>query len=148
MTDTLNNANEFLLAGGAPAAKFPTIGTVVQGAVVAAELREQTDFDTGRPLVWDDGKPRMQLVVTIQTDESDGGDDDGTRRIFAKGQMLAAIRTAVRPHGGIAIGGTIKVRYSRDGEQKKRGFAPPKEYDVRYDPPAKVVALDADDWER
>ena len=123
-----------LLAGGAPAAKFPTIGTTVKGTVLKAEVTQQTDFDSGEPKFWDDGKPMLQIVLTIQTDERDPDivNDEGERRIFVKGQMLQALRSALRAVGArdITPGDTIAVQYTGDGEAK-RGMNPPKLYAVQ-----------------
>ena len=124
-----------LLAGGAPAAKFPTIGTTVKGTVLKAEVTQQTDFDSGEPKFWDDGKPMLQIVLTIQTDERDPDivNDEGERRLFIKGQMLQAFRTALRAVGArdITPGDMIAVQYVGDGEAKRRGLRPPKQYAVQ-----------------
>lgn len=142
----LDAANDFLMSGGGKTASFPEPGTVVRGTVLNAEPRQQRDFDNGQPLTWDDGKPRMELVVTLQTKDVDPDDesDDGVRVLYAKANMLKAIKEAVRPHGGIAIGGELAVKYTGDGEQKKRGFNPPKLYKAQYEAPAKTVSLDDD----
>ena len=134
------DVNDFLSASGAPAAKFPEIGDTVKGTVVASEVRQQTKLEDGTPLTWDDGRPRMQLVVTIDTGEL--GDADTTeRRLFAKGNMLTAIKQAVKEGGGLLLnGGELTVRYIGDGEQKTRGFNPPKLYKAKYTPPAAAPA--------
>ena len=71
MTDT-NDAMDFLMTsggGGAPIAKFPTVGTVHKGRVLAME-KKPTDRLTGpTPLLWDNGEPRWELEITLQTDE-------------------------------------------------------------------------------
>lgn len=140
---TVDQAIEgFLSATGAPSAKFPTPGTVVKGTVVSAEMAQQTDMD-GSPKVWNDGKPRMQIVVTLLTEERDASidDDDGTRRVFAKGGMLTALREALRNAGtkNIEVGGTLAIKYTEDGEPTQRGFNPPKKYQAQYRLPALEV---------
>jgi hypothetical protein len=88
-----------LLNASSTSAKFPTIGTRVGGRVVKdAEEMQQRDFDSGDLLFWDDGNPRMQLVVTVDTGQSDPDDpeDDGERAIYIKGQALAATRQACK----------------------------------------------------
>ena len=60
--------NGWLMSGGVGSAKFDAHGDCVNGTITETpELRQQTDFDTGAPLFWDDGKPKMQLVVTLAT---------------------------------------------------------------------------------
>ena len=137
------DVNDFLTASGAPTAKFTDIGDTHKGTVISSEVRQQTEFGTGAPLTWDDGRPRLELVVTIDTiDTGDTGDHDTTeRRIFAKGAMLTAIKAAVKEGGGRLLnGGELTVRYTGDGEQKTRGFNPPKLYKAKYVPPAATPA--------
>ncbi|MFJ8791430.1 hypothetical protein [Streptomyces sp. NPDC102462] len=136
------DANSFLMGGGgAPTAKFPTPGTVVGGHITEQpSVEQQRDIQTGDKKFWADGNPMMQLVVTVQTDQRDPSieDDDGRRRIFVKGQMKNAVADAVRQAGGrgLEVGGILRVRYSHDGEQKQRGFSPPKQYEAHYTPAA------------
>lgn len=126
---------EILSGGGAPAAKFPTPGTTIKGTISDAIRSQQTDLD-GKPKTWDDGNPRMQLVITVQTDERDSSldDDDGVRRIFVKGQMLSALKEALKKASvkTIEVGGTIAVQYAKDGDPTKVGFNAPKVYVVQY----------------
>lgn len=134
-----NDIEGFLNASGAPAAKFPTIGTTVKGTVTGAEVKQQTDLD-GKPKSWDDGNPRMQLVVTLATEERDPeiADDDGSRRLFIKGAMLKAVREAIKTAGArtIETGGTLAVKYTGDGDAPRPGFSPPKLYVAQYKVPA------------
>ena len=129
-----------LLAGGGASASFPTIGTTVRGRVLAAEAQQQKDIDTGEPKCWPDGKPMMQLVITVQTDERDASidGDDGQRRIYARGNMLKAIREATRKAGITStpalVGADLAVKYVGDGEPTKRGFNPPKLYAAQVTP--------------
>ena len=144
MVHEFDEANDFLAEGGVPSAKFDTVGKWVSGTIVAAEKRQQTKVGSGELLFWDDGRPRNQLVVTIQTDETsdDIEGDDGQRRIYARGIMLNELRKAIRPHGGkIEPGGKLAVRYTGDGE-KKPGMNPPKLYQVKYEPPTKSAQVD------
>ncbi|MEU4332354.1 hypothetical protein [Nonomuraea dietziae] len=139
------DANDFLMGGGIPAAKFETIGTTVTGQICAQpEVIQQTDLDTGKPLFWDDGRPRMQLVVTVQTNLRDPEmpDDDGQRKFYVRAKLQDAVRQAVRAAKarGLEIGGTLSITYAADGEQTRRGFNPPKIYTATYQPPAAVAA--------
>src|SRR5881275_1389402 len=102
------SADQLLMGGGAPSAKFDRLGQEVAGAVVATEVRQQTAFKTGEVLTWRDGSPRMMVVATLQTQQHDGPDDDGLRRLFIKGKSLTdAVRDAVRKAGagGLELGG-------------------------------------------
>lgn len=131
---SLPDANDLLMGGGIPAAKFPTIGTVVKGTVKNWETTQQTDFDTGKPLFWDDGKPRLQVVITIQTDERDPEveHDDGLRKLYVKGQMQKAVSGAIRAAGrpGLEVGAQIAVQFNSE-EPQQRGN-PKKVYVAQY----------------
>ena len=119
----------------------------MKGTIEAAQLSQQTDMD-GKPKTWDDGNPRMQVVVTLSTDERDSSldDDDGTRRVFIKGQMLTALKDALKKAGArnLDVGGTLAVKYVEDGQPTKAGFNAPKVYVCQYKAPA-VSALDVED---
>jgi hypothetical protein len=119
--------------GGAPSFKFSQDGDTVQGEVVHMEARQQTDMESGKPLFFDDGTPRMQLVVTLQTTlrgwqgvttiptdkDANGNDvprdpsrDDGKRRIYVKSKMQHALMEALRATGSKKLneGDNLAVR--------------------------------------
>lgn len=140
----MTNANDLLMGGGVKAARFPTLGTAVSGRIIRdPEAREQTDFTTGAVLRWDNGEAKMQIVVQLATDERDSQDisDDGTRALYVKGQMLNAVRGAVRAAGakGLEVGGTLTVTYSSDGMPARAGLNAPKQYTAAYTAPAQAA---------
>src|SRR5690606_20462542 len=131
---------ESFLGGGGPALKFPTKGTWWTLTLTAEpEMQPQTDFDTGEPLHWPDGKPRMQMVLhgEIPEDERDDADDDGERRLFVKSGLVKAVRAAVREAKvkTLEVGGTLRIGYVKDGPKPARGYAP-KVYEAHWTPPA------------
>jgi hypothetical protein len=134
-----------LLDGGGKTAKFENIGDSITGKIIAAETKQQKDFDTGAPMTWDDGNPRMQVVITIATSLHEDTDDDGARNVYVKGfgDQLNALRTAVRAGGGkdLSVGGTFTATYSADGPQPKRGLNAPKVFTYTYEPPSTTAAL-------
>lgn len=145
MTTSLD---DLLAGGGGRTAKFPTIGASITGRVVTAETRQQKSFDTGEPEFWSDGNPKLQIVVTLATDQRDPADpeDDGQRNVYLKGwgQQLNALRAAVAKAGAknVAPGGVLTVTYIRDGEIKQRGFNALKEYDITYAAPSQAALGD------
>lgn len=139
------SADQLLMGGGAPSAKFNQIGAEVAGTVVATDVRQQTDFKTGEVLTWRDGSPRMMVVATLQTQERDSHDynDDGLRRLFIKGKSLTdAVRDAVRKAGagGLELGGWLKVAYVADGQAADRASDPPKLYLAEFTRPQQQAA--------
>ena len=144
MTNQTHEANTFLSSSGSvAAADFSEIGMVTRGTVTAAEVWDQIDFATKKKLTWDDGNPRQQLVITLQTDERGDADDDGRRRLYAKkpGSMLDAVQEAVGA-AGLELGGRLAVKYEGDGIPAQKGWTAPKLYRARYEPPA----LPVEDW--
>ena len=140
------SASDLIMGGGgAPSAKFPTVGTVIKGEIVDTAITQQRDFATGEPKFWKDGNPAMQAVVTVQTDQRDPeiDDDDGQRRLFVSSKsMREAIRDAVRAVGRshLEVGGKLAVQYTGDG-QAERGMNPPKLYAAKYEAPAGGIDL-------
>ena len=151
---TTESANDFLFAGGSRSAKFEAIGDLVKGRILSAEPRQQTTPE-GALKTWSDGKPMMQLVITLQTDLHDEDDDDGQRAVYAKGgkykvasgkgtSMLEAIREAVKRAGakGIDIGATLTVQHSGLGDKTAPAYSAPKLYVAKYEPGAAPVDID------
>lgn len=140
-TQQAPSADDFLMGGGVPSAKFPTVGTIVTGRITERPtVEQQRDYTTGELKFWDDGGAQMQLVVTLATSDRDPeiNDDDGSRRIYVKGQMKTAVAQAVRAAGarGLEVGGQLTVIYSHDGERKNPRFNAPKNYTAEYVPAA------------
>lgn len=144
---SIDNSALDLLAAGGTAAKFPEIGTVHKGTVVSATTKQQTKFGTGELEWWDDAKtqPRMEVVITLQTQDydADNASDDGKRVLYASGNMLKAIRTALAG-SQLEAGGTLAVQYTADGTPSKPGYNPPKVYTAQYKAPSPVAAEVAD----
>ena len=77
-------------------------GTVITGTVLNTEMRQATKFGTTEPAFWDDGKPKMQLNITMATALRDPDDpqDDGTRSLSInlwsgqKSALVAALKAA------------------------------------------------------
>lgn len=126
----MTDANSWLMSGGTPSVKFPSIGSGVRDALVVAEpeVTQQTDYSTGALKYWDDGKPMEQYVIRVQTEERDPNIpyDDGVRGIYVKGQNRPRLRDAVRAAGapGVQKGGRITAVYTEDGEKKGNNNAP------------------------
>lgn len=127
MTQSLTPEQQFLMGGGgAPSAfgKYDGPGTRRGGKIVERpELRQQTEYKTNELLYWKDGNPRMQLVVTVQTDQRDPEreDDDGKRRFYVKSNMQHAVRDAIKTAGasGLEVGGTLYItRLRQEGENE------------------------------
>src|SRR5262245_30044715 len=141
-------ANDLIMGGGSPSAKFPTVGTKIVGEVTATDTGQQRDYKSGELKTWPDGNPMMQAIITLQTDDRDPDitDDDGRRRLFVSSRnMREAIKDAVTKANArvIEIGGKLAVQYTGDGEATGAGN-PPKLYVAQYKKP-EAQAVTADD---
>ena len=132
----MTTAADAFFGGSAKSAKFETIGETVGGPIThIGSEQQQTEFGSGKPLFWDNGEPRTQLPITVQTNLRDASDatDDGQRTFYVKGEMKKAIGAALRAAGAkMAIGGTITITYT--GDEPTKGF-PKKLYSATYTPP-------------
>lgn len=150
MSQQHNAADAFLTGGGIPSAfsKDDPIGTTVTGVVCdpAPAVKQQTDIRDGHPLTWDNGDPKMQLVVTIQTDKRDPAiaEDDGRRALYVKGSTRAgsrslhdAVSSAVRAVNarGLAVGGRLTVQLVGTEPSATRGFSDRKLWAASYAAP-------------
>ncbi|QLE71095.1 hypothetical protein FGW37_05290 [Streptomyces rectiverticillatus] len=141
-------ADDFLMGGsGVQAARFERIGSAVTGYISGKpKVQQMTDFTTSEPLTWPNGEPKLQMIVTMATDQVDPAveGDDGMRRIYVKGQMKKAVADAVRQAGarGLEEGGLLTVTYVRDGRKTNPKFKAPKEYSATYQRPAVPVLPD------
>lgn len=142
-----DNVNDFLGGGSTPSAfqKDDPIGTKVDGIILSAKVNQQRDIKTGEPKFWKDGNPMNQLIITLKTETSADDEFDGKRRLFAKGDMLNAIRDAVKAAGAKTLeeGGRLQVARTGQGTPPIVGFNPPWLHKAKYTPPAKSnIAVD------
>ena len=100
--------------GGAPSISWNTaagytLGTPRGGQILGKAIQQQTDFETKKPLHFPDGKPRMSVVVTVQTTERTDANDDGKRTLYVANGLVKAAADAFRKVGAsdLEIGGWI-----------------------------------------
>ena len=130
------------LEGLAGSAKFENYGDTHSGRITSAVQAQQTDLNNKLPMVWPNGQPRMQWLITVE--RADGE----TVTFYAKGgsftpdkgkgsSMLAAISAAVREAGAatLDIGAELAVSYTGTGKADAGKF-PPKLYTAQYRPAA------------
>ena len=130
------SVNDGLMEGGAPNFKFEAKNDEVEGVIDSVEKKQQTEFGTNKPLTWPDGNPKWQFVFTLATGLRDNDDDDGLRRVFARGQMLGEVRKSIREskYAGDVVGGTLKVRFV--GTKPSAMGTPAKQYRARFTAPS------------
>ena len=139
-------ATRFLMGTGGSTAKFLEKGDSVEGVIVDMEERQQTDFTSNEPLFWDTGEPRMQLVITLLTEEKEDKDDDSLRKLYVKANMKRAVQQAIIASGSRTIkeGGVLSVTYTGIDKPKRKGLNGAKLYAASYEP---GILLTGDDDE-
>lgn len=106
-------------------------------------MDQQTDYDDGTPLWWDDEKTRPKeqaILVGFIKKGLTGPDDDGERSLYIKGYMQSAVTEALREAKAKVPGpgGVITVTYDHDGPQTDRKKKPPKMFTAAYVPSSKA----------
>lgn len=142
----MSDANSLIMGSSIPSATFPDVGAVHEGIITALEVRQAREFGTQKPATWPDGEPKMQAVVTLRTQEHDAEieNDNGVRNLYVSSKgMKDAIAAAVKKAGaiGLTVGGTLGVKYVRNGEGKNSAN-PPKVYAAKYEAPPVDAAYD------
>lgn len=125
------------LGGGATAFKFEQVGDKISGVLSEPPIVEQQrEFIRGvdikdRPLAtWPDGQPKMQMILTIETDSGE------EHRIYvSKTRQKKAIGAAVRRAGAKEpeVGGWLEVERTED--ERGRGSVPAQGFKATYVPP-------------
>lgn len=130
-----------VMQGGAPSAfsKDDPIGTSVEGEIVEIRAEQQTDFTTGEPLYYPNGKPKPQVVIHLQTTMTDPNriGDSGIRGVYVKGYNIGQLRLACR-QAGVGdhpnVGDHLKATFARTQPAKTRGYNDAKIYDYIVTP--------------
>lgn len=138
-----------LLAGNSAKAYFGANsqpGDTVTGVIEKIETTQVNDFQTKQPAFWNDGRPKEQIHVIIQTQLRDPSveDDDGRRSLWVKGWgiQLKAFRDACR-QAGVKIpkpGDTITERFV-GLDQRGDVPQPPKVFEFHIEPASSVNSL-------
>ena len=130
-----------VMQGGAPSAfsKDDPIGTSVEGEIVEIRAEQQTDFTTGEPLYYPNGKAKPQVVIHLQTtlQDPDRVGDSGIRGVYVKGYNIGQLRLACR-QAGVGdhpnVGDHLKATFARTQPAKTRGYNDAKIYDYVVTP--------------
>jgi hypothetical protein len=130
-------------------AQFPTIGTKYKVLVLDITSEEQTSLTTGDTITWDDGTPKMQVVIKGKVLEGPTGkynkdagkweaveDDNGERYLFAKGGLFTAMKNARKEMGfPLEVGAELTVEHTAVGKASQVGWNAPKKFTATYGRP-------------
>lgn len=123
-------------------AKFANPGDEVHGTITdISEPMQTTKFGSQEPDFWPSGDPKMQVKITLQTEQREDADDDGKRGLWVTvsgkpGGQLASIRDAVRASGAndIAVGGVLSMKFTGYDPESKNPHQPRKLFTAAYSP--------------
>ena len=141
MTDILLDAGS--TGSSTPAAKLNNPGASIVVGIVNINDYQQTDFDSGEKLWWDDAhtQPKNGKVITglvVAADDTTVDDNDVERpaeagdlvSFWCEGGKWFPYRDAVKEAGGVNVGDVMRWERLADEEPKKKGFNPRKSYKV------------------
>lgn len=120
----------------------------VEGIVLSQQKAQRLNYDTKKPETWDDGRPKLKVIVELQTEEEDGEGDDGKRQLHVNipSALFAAIRTAIQSVPGRRMfdGDRLAVEYTHDAEQtpaeKRAKRNPAKQFTAEVTPRSEFAA--------
>lgn len=114
--------------------KDAKVGDSFTGIITDTQTVQVRNFATGDPEFWEDGKPKLQIAVTLQTEYNDPTieDDNGERRVYLFGQKLTAAKAALKEAGLTKLENGTSFTISLAGEKpaKTKGFNPVKLYGI------------------
>lgn len=135
-------------AGGIPGAfnKHSQPGEVVAGTITKAEVRQVHDYNSSEPEFWDNGDPKLQLQVVVQTGQTDPAieNDTGERAIYIKWwgeqrqNLLAALRAA--DDTDVRVGGQFMAKFAGIKPNSNPRLNDVKVYEYAYEKPGAGVA--------
>jgi DNA-binding CsgD family transcriptional regulator len=140
-----------LLAGSSvPTLSFKdtAVGEGYEGIVVGARTVQVRNYDDPTKLeFWDDGKPKLQIEVTLQTEYADttDPDDTGERRVYLFGQKLKSAQDEFRKKGlkKLEVGSHFKITLVGTKPSSNKRYNDVKLYQIEINPATSNAAVDA-----
>jgi hypothetical protein len=136
-TADLPGVDDLLSGGGSPSLSFKDaeVGQSYEGTISELRAVQVRNYEDPTKLeYWDDGKPKMQIEVTLQTDYADASDpdDDGKRRVFLFGQKLRAAKEELAKKGfkTFEIGMGFKITLSGTKPSQNKRYNDVKLYSI------------------
>lgn len=149
MEINLPDYNDLLSSKSIPSISFKDakIGDAFTGIITELETAQVRNYESGEPEFWEDGNPKLQVVVTLATDYLDPSidEDDGTRRVYLFGQKLAAARAAMKAAGmqKLEIGSKFTITFSGEKPSSNKKYNNVKIYEITLEKGTSKPAVDA-----
>lgn len=148
--NNLPEASDLLVGSSVPTLSFKdtAVGEGYEGTVISARTVQVRNYEDPTKLeFWDDGKPKLQIEVTLQTDYADptDPDDTGERRVFLFGQKLRAAQDEFRKKGlkKLEIGSHFKITLTGTKPSQNKRYNDVKLYSIEIEPATSNSAVDA-----
>lgn len=148
-TADLPGVDDLLAGSGSPSLSFKDVevGHSYEGTITELRAVQVRNYEDPTKLeYWDDGKPKMQIEVTLQTDYADASDpdDDGKRRVFLFGQKLRAAKEELAKKGfkTFEIGMGFKITLSGTKPSQNKRYNDVKLYDIELSAATTRPAVD------
>lgn len=137
MTEVLPDPNDLLSSKSVPSLSFKDapVGTAYTGIITDLRTVQVRNFDDPNKLeFWDDGKPKLQIEVTLATDYIDDSieEDDGTRRVYLFGQKLSAAKAEMKAKGfdKLEKGFEFTITFIGEKPATNKRYNPIKQYAI------------------
>jgi DNA-binding CsgD family transcriptional regulator len=148
--NTLPEASDLLVGSSVQTLSFKDtgVGEGYEGTVLSARTVQVRNYEDPTKLeFWDDGKPKLQIEVTLQTDYADptDPDDTGERRVFLFGQKLRAAQDEFRKKGlkKLEAGYQFKISLTGTKPSQNKRYNDVKLYAIEINPATSNSAVDA-----
>jgi hypothetical protein len=148
--EALPSVDDLLTSGGSKSLSFKDVkvGEGFTGVITHTRAIQVRNYEDPTKLeFWDDGKPKMQIEVTLDTDYADPSDEDdiGERRVFLFGQKLTALKEELKKKGltKLETGSTFKITLAGTKPSKNPRYNDVKIYGIEVTPATSNAAVDA-----
>jgi hypothetical protein len=136
-TGDLPGVDDLLTGGGSPSLSFKdsSVGDSYEGTIAELRAVQVRNYEDPTKLeYWDDGKPKMQIEVTLSTEYANPSDpdDDGKRRVFLFGQKLRAAKEELAKKGfkTFEVGMGFKITLSGTKPSQNKRYNDVKLYSI------------------
>lgn len=131
----LPDPNSLLAGKSVPSISFKdaSVGDAFTGVITGLETSQVRNYEDSTKLeFWDDGSPKLQVVVTLATEYGDGQEDDGERKLYLFGQKLTAAKTALKEAGldKLELGTNLTITYSGTKPSSNKKYNDVKLYKI------------------
>lgn len=149
-TEVLPDANDLLAGSSVPSLSFKdlAVGDSYEGVITGLRTVQVRNYEDPTKLeFWDDGKPKLQIEVTLSTSYADptDSDDEGSRRVFLFGQKLRAAQDEMRKKGlkKLEIGSQFIITLTGTKPSANKRYNDVKLYGIEINPAKSDSAADA-----